>query len=159
VNRLEAWLLHAGTILLTLTGLLYGWMHYLMKPADPFAVVNHPLEPYLLDAHVLLAPLLVFAVGLILHSHVLTKLQLGSRVARKSGIVLVALFIVMVVSGYALQATTGSLRTASFVVHLSSGSLWAILYVAHQISSLRYRRVLTQNGRSASSNGRITAHT
>ncbi|HEY4492102.1 MAG TPA: hypothetical protein VI958_08865, partial [Acidobacteriota bacterium] len=119
-----------------------------------------PLEPYLLDAHVLLAPLLVFAVGLILHSHILSKLETGNRIARKSGILLVALFIVMVASGYLLQATTGILHTASFAIHLGSGCLWAVSYLGHQLSSLRFRRSLAQNGRSsAGSNGRITART
>ena len=53
VNRLPAWISHAATLLVGGTGLVYAWMRYLVHPADPFAVVNHPLQPLAQHLHIL----------------------------------------------------------------------------------------------------------
>jgi hypothetical protein len=145
MSRLEAWLLHLSTIVLTITGIVYAWMHYLTKPGDPFSVVNHPLEPYLMDIHIVVAPFLVFAVGIIVRSHIRAKLENGNRTARRSGILLILLFTVMVLSGYLLQILSVG-RTGLVVVHLTSGFLWALCFLSHQIASYRVRRALAQNG-------------
>lgn len=142
MTRLEIWLLHVSTLLLTVTGAAYAVMRYLMKPVDPFSVLNHPWEPYMIKAHILLAPLLVFAVGAIIHVHVLAKI--GKRIARSNGLLLLPLFGVMVLSGYLLQAVTAEIRTALVVVHLSSGATWFATLVAHQVAAIRLRAVVTK---------------
>jgi hypothetical protein len=151
MNRLEAWLLHLSTIVLTMTGAVYAYVHYLMKSADPFAVINSPLEPYLLDIHIIAAPVLVVAIGIILHSHILFKIEGGSRSARKSGIILIPLFLIMAASGYLLQISSGTLNRAFFWIHLGSGSLWAIVYAAHHLASLAVRRMFAANKSSKTS--------
>lgn len=146
MNRVEVWLLHISTFVLSATGLIYAAMHYLMKPVDPFSVVNHPWEPFMIAAHIVIAPVLVLAVGLIAHSHILWKLENGAQIARWSGIFLMPLFAIMVVSGYLLQVITGTGHPAVVWVHLISGTLWLLSFVIHQISSLRFRRSMaTQN--------------
>src|SRR3990172_13444185 len=145
MTKLETCLLHVGSILLTLTGLVYAWMHYLIDPVDPFSVVNHPLEPYLLDAHIVFAPFLILGIGMILHSHILVKLENGNRVARRTGVLLLPFFAIMVLSGYLLQISTAFWRTGLLVTHLGGGALWAGFYLAHQIVSFRVRRTLSQN--------------
>jgi hypothetical protein len=145
MNRLEAWLLHLSTIVLTVTGVVYAYMHYLMKASDPFSVINHPLEPYMLDIHIIAAPFLVVAIGIILHSHILFKIEGGSRAARKSGLVLIPLFVLMAVSGYVLQITSGSINRFFFWLHLGSGSVWALVYLAHHLASLAVRRMMAAN--------------
>jgi hypothetical protein len=145
MNRLEAWLLHLSTIVLTITGAVYAYTHYLMKPLDPFSVINSPIEPYLLDIHIIAAPVLVVAIGIILHSHILFKIEGGSRPARKSGIILIPLFLIMAASGYILQITSGAMNRAFFWIHLGSGSLWAIAYAAHHLASLAVRRMMAAN--------------
>lgn len=145
MNRLEAWLLHLSTIVLTITGAVYAYVHYLMKPADPFSVINSPIEPYLLDIHIIAAPVLVVAIGIILHSHILFKIEGGSRPARKSGITLIPLFLIMAVSGYLLQITSGVMNRIFFWCHLVSGSLWALVYAAHHLASLAVRRMMAAN--------------
>jgi hypothetical protein len=147
MNRLQAWLLHISTIVLTITGVVYAYMHYMMKPSDPFSVVNHPAEPYLIDIHILAAPLLVLMVGVILHSHILFKLQGGARIARKSGIFLIPLFAVMVISGYLLQVVNGNPRKIFVTVHLISGFLWFVSYAGHHIASYKVRALQRQNSR------------
>jgi hypothetical protein len=141
MNRLEAWLLHCSTILLTATGLIYAGMHYLLKPVDPFSVVNHPWEPYMIDLHILAAPVLIIGIGIVLHSHMLWKLGTGGRTARRSGITLLSLFAVMTLSGYLLQIVTGSGRIFFVVLHLVAGTVWAAGYLVHHLASLRVRRV------------------
>jgi thiamine biosynthesis lipoprotein len=140
MNRLESWLLHVSTILLAATGFVYAGMHYLMKPLDPFSVVNHPLEPYLFSAHVIIAPLLVLAFGMILHGHILFKIGTGSGTARKSGLVMIPTFVVMVISGYLLQIITSDFRKTMVWVHLISGTVWAMFYLGHQLSSYKIRK-------------------
>lgn len=143
MNRTEVWLLLVSTFVLSATGLIYAAMHYLMKPADPFSVVNHPWEPYMIAAHIVVAPVLVLAVGLIVHSHILWKLENGVRIARRSGIFLMPLFVLMVVSGYLLQVITGNGRAILVWVHLISGTLWFVSFAVHQIASIRFRRSLS----------------
>jgi hypothetical protein len=145
MNRLEAWLLHSSTIVLTVTGAVYAYMHYLMKSADPFSVINSPLEPYLLDIHIIAAPVLVIAIGIILHSHILFKIEGGSRAARKSGLILIPLFLIMAASGYILQITSGVMNRIFFWAHLISGSLWALIYASHHLASLAVRRAFAAN--------------
>ncbi|MCI0444902.1 hypothetical protein L0244_20745 [bacterium] len=154
MNRLEAWLLHLSTIVLTVTGAVYACMHYLMKPVDPFSVINHPLEPYMLDIHIIAAPVLVVAIGIILHSHILFKIEGGSRAARKSGIILIPLFLVMAASGYVLQITSGSINRIFFWLHLSSGSLWALVYAAHHLASISVRRTMAAARANLAQNGK-----
>lgn len=142
MNRLEARLLHITTALVTLSGGVYALLHYLLKPIDPFSVVNHPLEPHMMSLHILTAPVLILLIGVILHSHILFKLGTGARGGRRSGIYLIPIFVVMVLSGYLLQVFTGSGNTLLFWMHLSSGVAWASLYLAHQIISLKIRRAM-----------------
>lgn len=140
MNRIEAWILHLSTIALTVTGLVYAAMHYLMKPADPFSVVNHPWEPHLAAIHIMAAPLLVFGFGIVVRSHILTKLGNDGRTGKKSGLVLIPLFAVMVVSGYLLQIITSSWRSILVVVHLACGVLWFGSYLVHQIIAIQFKR-------------------
>jgi hypothetical protein len=149
MSRLDAWLLHTSTILLSITGLAYAAMHYLMKPTDPFSVVISPLEPYMMEFHILVAPLLILAAGMILHSHILWKLSTGSQIARRTGILLIPFFVVMASSGYLLQVITSSWRSILVIVHLGSGTLWFLLYAGHQIASLRFRRSMHSHNRDA----------
>lgn len=143
MNRLETILHHAATLFLTITGLAYAVMHYFIKPADPFSVVGSPWEPIALKAHILAAPALVLFVGLIAHSHILLKLQGGALSGKKTGILLILLFLVMTVSGYALQTVTDA-RKAVMVVHLGSGSLWFLTYLSHQIIAFGVKRRMAE---------------
>lgn len=144
---LERWLHHAATILVGASGLAYGWAKYLAPaPEDPFSVVNHPIEPWALDAHVLAAPLAVLAFGLLLRDHVLGRLLgAGRRSARRSGVLLTALIVPMAASGYLLQtATSPAWITGLVVVHLASSCVYLAGYAVHWIVALRRPR----NGRT-----------
>ncbi len=141
MTRLEAWFLHVATILVGGGGLVYAWMRYFVRPDDPFAVVNHPWQPDVQHLHVLAAPLLVFALGLIWQSHVRASLRLGIAARRRSGWALAATATPMVASGYLLQtATAPGWRQAWLALHLAASTLWLGGYLAHQLSSRLSRR-------------------
>ena len=89
MTRFERWMLVASSLVTGVTGFVYAWMKYLMTTDDPYAVVNHPLQPVVLKIHIVAAPLLVFALGLIFMQHVLRHWRSGQRVGRLGGATLV----------------------------------------------------------------------
>lgn len=134
MNRLEAWILHLSSLLVGGTGLVYAWMVYLVKPADPYAVVNHPMQPMLQHLHILAAPLLVFAAGLVWHRHALSHWRQGMPRRRRSGGSLLFTLVPMVISGYLIQtAVAAGWRRTWVIVHLAASALWLAGYLAHQV--------------------------
>jgi hypothetical protein len=135
VTRAETWLQHVSNLLVGGTGVVYGWMRYAVEPEDEFALVNHPWQPDAQHLHVLVAPLLVFAVGLIWSRHVWTRIRAGFRPRRPTGLVLAASLVPMIASGYLLQtAVEEAWRTAWIVVHVAASGLWIAGYLVHQLS-------------------------
>jgi hypothetical protein len=135
VTRAEAWLQHLSSLLVGGTGLIYAWMRYALEPADPYAVVNHPLERDVQHLHVLTAPLLVFAVALVWQRHVWARVRSGFAPRRPSGLTLAASFAPMVASGYLLQtAEAPAWRTAWLWLHLASSALWLLALGVHLLS-------------------------
>ena len=133
VARAEAWAIHVSNLLVGGTGWVYAWMAYLVKPTDPYAVVNHPWQPAFQHLHILVAPLLVFALGTIWRRHVWNSWRLGVRPRRWSGIGLALSFVPMAVSGYLVQtAVDPSWRKVWVVIHLITAGLWTGGYLIHQ---------------------------
>lgn len=135
MTRLEAWLLHLANLLVGGTGLIYAWMRYFATADDPFAMVNHPWQPATQHLHVLAAPLLVFAIGLIWKAHAWAGFRLRVAARWASGLALLATAGPMVASGYLLQTTTApAWRQAWLAIHLAASALWLAGYLAHQLS-------------------------
>lgn len=148
MSRFEAWTTHAATMLVGGTGLVYAWMRYLVHPADPFAVVNHPLQPLVQHLHILLAPLLVFAAGMMWHQHAWPYWRQGIERRRRSGGSMILTLVPMVVSGYLIQtAVAGDWRRIWVIVHLAASGLWLLGYLAHQALALRSYLRLTSDQR------------
>lgn len=132
MTRACAWFVHIATALVGVTGLVYGWMRYLLEPVDEFALVNHAREPLLKTLHILTAPLLVFACGLLWRHHVWARIRAGYPHRRWSGMALAALLLPMVASGYLMQtAVEPEWRQVWIWVHGITGSLWVALYLGH----------------------------
>ena len=107
------------------------------EPADPELLMTwtdvHPGEPLTRTLHLLTAPLLVFAVGLIWRSHVAPRLFRPFE-RRATGLALAILFAPMVLSGVLLQTSaTPEARTFWVWFHGISSSVWAVCYLVHQI--------------------------
>jgi hypothetical protein len=134
LSRGEAWFLHLSSLLVGGTGLVYAWMIYLVRPSDPYALVNHPWQPQVQHLHILVAPLLVFAAGLIWRRHVWAGWKKGGRDRLKSGVSLALTLVPMVISGYLIQtAVEESWRHAWVIVHLMASGLWLVGYLLHQL--------------------------
>ncbi|MFQ5745703.1 MAG: hypothetical protein ACE5HF_00615 [Gemmatimonadota bacterium] len=132
MSPFERWTVRITSGLTALSGLGYLWTKYLLSSPDPWAVVNHPLEPWFLKIHVLTAPLLVFAIGLIAVRHVWEHVRNGVRSGRRTGLLLVGSLGPMVASGYLVQIVTGDLILRLLaLLHIASGLLFAVAVVAH----------------------------
>jgi hypothetical protein len=146
MTRFEKWSVLASTLLVAVTGVIYFWMKYAMTPLDEFAVINHPLQPWTLKAHILFAPLLVFAVGLIAIRHVWRHYQTGTQKGRVSGLSAGLSLIPMVLTGYLIQSVTAPLTlTIVTWLHIASSTLFSVAVLLH--AYLFVNRV-TQFGRA-----------
>lgn len=147
IRTWQKWLLAALTFATGASGLVYLWMKYLVESQDPFAVINHPWQPYVLYVHVLAAPALVLVFGMVWTSHVSGKIEGGRPYNRRSGLMAIWSFAVMAASGYLLQVlTTERLHTAVVVTHVASGCGFLLVYLAHLVVSLRAARARRRNG-------------
>ncbi|MEL7061525.1 MAG: hypothetical protein AAGN46_15985 [Acidobacteriota bacterium] len=154
----DAWTVHVASGAVVATGLIYGWMRYLVRPVDEFAVVNHPWQPLAQHAHVWAAPLLVFAVGLIWRGHVWGNWRRRERSGRRSGAVLALVAFPMIESGYALQtAVAQQWRTAWIALHLIASALWLAGMLWHVVARRRPRTTRPPADPAALSDGRRAA--
>lgn len=134
MNRLERWSVVIGSFLVTVTGLAYGWMKYLLRSDDPFAVINHPWQPAVLKLHILAAPVLVFGVGLIAVRHVLAHWLAGVSHARRTGVTAAVTVLPMVLSGYLIQAAAEATWLSIAVwTHVVTGLVYGAAFAAHQL--------------------------
>jgi len=144
VNPDQKWFHHAANLAVGGTGLVYAWMLYFVEPAedDPFsiAVANHPWQPEVKNLHVLLAPLLVFAIGALWPDHIWKRIRSGFVVRRRVGILLALLALPMIASGYLLQTSVSESWTRVWVwTHVASSVAWIGAYFWHQLSPHRTR--------------------
>lgn len=138
MKRWERWTFNIFALLVAATGFGYFWMKYFVQNDDPFAVVNHPWEPAMLNLHVLTSPPFILIFGIILNSHILKKLGATKMPNRKTGLVSFALFAGMVVSGYLLQVAMDERWTQALVaLHVGSGAVFSVTYTIHLIISAR----------------------
>jgi hypothetical protein len=123
---------HAANVLVITTGCVYAWTRYFCTPSDPFAVVNHPLQPHALHLHVLSAPLLVLMIGVFWQPHAWTKFRSRSPVSRRSGLVLLVNAIPMIASGFLIQTSVLPLwRNLWIGVHLVASACWLVGSLVH----------------------------
>jgi uncharacterized membrane protein YidH (DUF202 family) len=128
-----AWL-HLTVAITTATGAVFAWMKYVMKGSDEFSVVNHPWQPHVLAAHVVIAPIALFILGWTFSNHMMPKLRFGDGSNRKSGLGSLLLIAPMTLSAYLLQISTDeSIRNAMAIAHWISSGLFVIGYAAHLI--------------------------
>jgi len=134
MSRLERWLLDISNLIVGGTGIVYAVMKYFMESTDEWAVVNHPWQPHVQHLHVLGAPLLVFACGLLWSNHVVPKLDANGSRGRLTGLALVVQLIPMVVSGSLIQVSVSEgWRTIWVWIHLLTSCAWLIGAVAHRL--------------------------
>jgi hypothetical protein len=136
VTRFERWAVWSTSAATFVTGLIYLWMKYMLVSDDPLAVMNHPWQGAVLKAHILVAPLLVFSIGLVALRHVWRHLRANMQDGRRSGLLTVALLGPMIATGYLIQTITsqGWLR-AMALSHMGLGLLYGVGLLAHQFAA------------------------
>lgn len=132
MNPLERWTLHLSALVTGATGLIYGWLRYYGQRMGEFGLEPHPLQGLLQHLHVLAAPLLVFALGMVVRGHVLPRYRAGQPSGRRTGAFLLAGLAPMVFAGYGLQVVTEpATRTVLGWVHGVSSLLFLGAYGVH----------------------------
>ena len=141
MKRWERWGFNGSSLAVTATGFVYFWMKYALDSGDPFAVVNHPWQPAMLNLHVIASPVFILLFGIVFNSHVMKKLQATRLPNRRSGYVSLTTFAAMILSGYLLQTTTDERWLQALVVaHVSSGVVFSVAYGLHIAISARLAR-------------------
>ena len=117
-----------------------GWEDIRMGGWKKVRILAH-LTTCLLACLLTVAPLMVFAVGLIWKKHVSGHRRAGLSTGRRSGLSLVLTMVPMIASGYLIQVTvTDTWRTAWIVIHCTTSGLWITGYPIHQIAALIRKR-------------------
>jgi hypothetical protein len=147
VTSFQKWLLWATSALTGITGLVYWWMKDMMQPLDEFAIINHPLQPWILKAHIVVAPLMVFAVGLIAAGHIWKQYKRPVASGRISGLASMWVLGPLIMTGYLIQVVThvGWLEALAWA-HLGGGAVYLGALVAHHqaVRDLWMRRLRTR---------------
>jgi hypothetical protein len=156
MSTFEKWAVWSTSALTGLTGLVYWWMRDWLPPLDEFAAINHPLQPWVLKAHVLAAPLLVFAVGLVAVEHIFRQYRLRVRAGRRSGLLAMWTLAPMIATGYLIQVAThvGWLEALAWT-HLGTGVVYLLGLVMHHPVPRRFVHPLLQRHRARRPAGAI----
>ena len=134
MSRLQLLWLHLAVALTTLTGVVFAFMKYFLTSDDEFSVVNHPMQPHLLAAHVVIAPALLFLLGWTFSNHILPKYRFGNGKNRRTGIASTALILPMALSAYLLQVSTSeTLREVMAWAHWISSGVFVAAYLIHLV--------------------------
>lgn len=136
MTRFERWAVWVSSVTTVVTGVIYLWLKYVLVSDDPFAVVNSPWQGPVLKLHVVAAPTLVFAFGLVALRHVWRHLRNRVADGRLSGLTGAAALIPMIATGYLIQAVTdeGWLRALAWA-HIGLGLLYAAAILFHQFTA------------------------
>lgn len=131
MSRFEKWSLLISLGLAGLSGLGLMWTKYLLSNDDPWAAINHPLQPWFLKIHIVVTPLLVFALGLVTARHIWPHLRSSRRAS--SGLAIALLAAPLIVSGYLIQTVIEPRLLAMLAVaHIGLGVLFVASFTAHQ---------------------------
>jgi uncharacterized membrane protein len=136
VNRFERWAVWISSVTTVVTGVVYLWLKYVLVSDDPFAVVNSPWQGPVLKLHVVAAPTLVFAFGLVALRHVWRHLRNRVAEGRVSGLTGVVALVPMIATGYLILSVTdvGWLSALAWT-HIGLGLLYAAAIVFHQVTA------------------------
>jgi len=137
----ERRLLYVSVSATALTGVTVWVMKDLLPRRDPFSVLGHPWQPHILAAHLLIAPAVIFALGLIAREHIVQGWRHGRNGdGRRSGLLTVLWALPMILSGYLLQVVTDeTLRRVLSVGHLATGLFFTALFLGHLVRAWRRR--------------------
>ena len=131
-NTLIFRLVKYASVIITLTGLVYFWMKYVLTSNDAFSVVNHPWQSWVLKLHVLAAPVFVFVFGSLFFTHVLPMIKSPQKRARRSGMISLVSTLILIASGYVIQSFS-EVNWKDYVawIHIGFGGLFTLVVGVH----------------------------
>lgn len=133
MKRWEICLGHLSVAAVGVTGVVYGVMKYFLVGGNPDSPLGSPWQPAVLKAHILAAPVAVFALALIFRAHAIVRLRNGEPTGRGSGIGLVATAAPLVFSGYLVQVFVGGdARRWCGWIHAGIGVAFVAAYFGHR---------------------------
>ena len=135
--RHEMWIYGIGGLLL-ISGV--GWLvvHYLLASAGQFGEVHHASEPWWLRFHGAAATGFLMICGTLLSVHVVPALHWGGN--RSTGVLMLAVVAVLVVTAYGLYYVVGdSWRSYLSAIHWMTGLAATVGLVAHVWLGKRHR--------------------
>lgn len=160
MTPLERWSLHLAALLTAISGLGYGWTRYFGQRLGEFGPEPHPLQALFQHTHVLTAPTLLFALGMVVKGHALPALRSRKAQGWKAGLALTLLLAPLILSGYCLQVCVDPHWRAAFAwAHGPLALLFLLAYATHLVTSARRalrsqpREVMMENSGSRSSAG------
>jgi hypothetical protein len=132
MNPFERWSLRVGASLATVTGVVYGWLRYFGGVEGEFGPEPSPWLSFWQHGHVLVVPVLVFALGVALAGHGRAALDGKVRKGRRTGLGLAVVGVPLVLGGYAIQVVMGaSTRQALGWLHAGLGALFVLAWLVH----------------------------
>ncbi len=131
MTPVERWSLHLAALLTGGTGLMDGLLRWFGQRAGDFGPEAHPWLGFAQHLHVLVAPALLFCLGVMVRGHLWTKFRQG-REGRRTGLGAALLIAPMVFSGYAIQVvTTPTWRLGMAWAHGLSAGAFLLTYFGH----------------------------
>lgn len=121
--------LFTGFALLWLSGACWLVLHLAFEQSSAFGPLPNPWEPVLLKTHGVLAVAGVFLLGWVTAVHLAERRNVARNY--RSGLVLAGTAAILVMSGYALYYTTGSLNAVAARAHECLGVASLLAALAH----------------------------
>ncbi len=114
-----------------LISILYTAFFFWVKKETPFGPEAYPIQQSLQYAHIILVPLVVLGFGALLPIHIRPKLMGGNLKKKNSGIILIVLLTVLILSGYLVQFPFARSFPLTGITHTVIGGLWIIAFYWH----------------------------
>jgi hypothetical protein len=131
MNRFERWCLHLAALATAGTGLMDGLLRWFGERPGEFGPEVHPWLGTAQHLHVLVAPILVFTLGMMVRGHLWSRLQSGAE-GRRTGLGAAILIAPMVISGVGIQVVTSPVwRSGMAWTHGTASGAFLLAYFGH----------------------------
>ncbi len=132
-------------LIVAVTGFGYLYLKYFTLSDASFAVIQHPWQSPTIAVHIVAAAVFMVFFGIMLRSHIIPKLRRLRPENRLTGLISLATFIIMALSGYFLQvaSTLWMIQIWSWT-HIITGSLFSVTYTLHIVLSRRMIKMRQQ---------------
>ncbi len=131
MSPLERWSLHLAALATAGTGMMNGLLRWFGARVGEFGLEPHPWLGLTQHLHILVAPFLVFTLGMMVRGHLWPRLG-RTLEGRRTGLGAAFLIAPMVLSGYAIQVVTQPAWHSGLAwAHGISAGTFLLAYFAH----------------------------